>query len=406
MTKVLSGDLSAANTNNMATFEYVIEVCTDLITQFNDFEGDSPNVLIGGGYDAVRTKLELYINALNVVKSVCTNLISNIKNANNSMINYMEGYSELDDAQVPEYRRKLQEVKNYLDYLISINGTKDSNGNVIDVSSEIAAYTQLYEILKHYLELLEGLSGEDASLFDGLSGLISDIENICSAINGINETTFTADGMKAIREGKASIYNIENNRIKLEFPEPEQAYDATTSASLSLAKSDEYQQRAWEDAVRAYCEEMGYPIWSNFGDSGCGTCTAAEIYTNLLGQKITPLDVISEVYNVTNGQKSKSTSIDTLFGRVAERFGVTYDSITCSRENVNNCISAGGQVATAINGGAHYISIVDYNPATDQVTVFDSYYTQNGSGYRTMSWDDFRAYKGYDPTFAYAMYKI
>ena len=406
MTKVLSGDLSAANSNNMATFEYAIGVCEDLSNQLSSFNSDSTTVLIGGGYDAVRTKLELYINALNTTKSICTNLISSIKNANNSMINYMEGYSELDDSKIPEITAKLNEIRAYIDYLQSINGTTDSYGNVIDVSAEIASYTQLYVILSHYRDLLSGLSGEDASLFGGLSGLISDVENILSAINGINETTFTAEGMKAIREGKASIFDLNKNRVTLNFPEPEEKVETTSSAARNLAKSEEYQQRAWEKAVKAYCEEKGYPVWSNFGGSGCGTCTAAEVYSNLLGQKITPLDVISQVYEVTNHQQSKSTNAGTLFERVAKRFGVRSKNVNCTKENVKNCLMNGGQFATAINGGAHYISIVDYNPSTDKFTIFDSYYTQNGSGYKTMTWQQFQNYKGYQPTIAYEMYKI
>ena len=259
-------------------------------------------------------------------------------------------------------------------------------------------------ILSHYRDLLSGLAGEDASLFGGLSGLISDVENILSAINGINETTFTAEGMKAIREGKASMYDLNKNRVSLTFPEVEEK--KTTSAAQALVKSKEYQQRAWEQAVKAYCEEMGYPIWSNFGGSGCGTCTAAEVYSNLLGEEITPLDVISQVYEVTKHQQSKSTNAGTLFEKVAARFGVTSRNVYCTKDNVKNCLMNGGQFATAINGGAHYISIVGYDPSPDKFTIFDSYYTQNGTGYKNMTWEQFQSYKGYQPTIAYEMYKI
>ncbi len=380
MAKVLSGDLSSANNDNMATFEHVIDISSQIASKLSSFNSSSTSILVGGGYDAVRVKLSLYINVFNTLKTICSNLINNIKNANNSMLNYMEGYAELDDAKLPEIETKLKEILGYINYLASINGTTDGNGNVIDVTAEIAEYTAIYNELNHFRELLAGLASEDASLFGSLEGLIEDVSNMICCIKGINESTFTKEGMDAFKKGKGSIYKFNKNDNKFSF-----------SGTSVLPKSKEYQQRAWEAEVVAYCQRMGFPVWYGFGGSGCGTCTAAEVYSNLLGREVTPCDIIYNVNKLYG--KSKTTNSDDLFNKIAQEMGCYSRTMNCSKGNVINCLTRDGQVATVINGGAHYISIVDYDPKTDTFTIFDSYYTQNGSGYRKMTWDQFVSYR-------------
>ncbi len=211
MAKVLSGDLSSANSDNMSNIELVITTASNLKTLISGFISESPSELKGGGYDNVRIKLSLYEKILSVLITIGENLINNIKNVNNQMINYMEGYSLLDDALLPEINQQLSQIKAYLSYLESINGTTDSNGNVIDVSAEIAQYTAMYNELKHYRDLLSGLAAEDASLFGILENIINDVENLTRSANGINADTFTKNGLIDLKNNPNSIYNFNPN---------------------------------------------------------------------------------------------------------------------------------------------------------------------------------------------------
>ena len=119
MAIVIASDLGAANSNNMGNIESVISMAGKLSSQIDTFISDSRDKLVGGGYDAVRTKLELYKNIADVMKTIGTNLMSNIKNANNSMLNYMEGYAELDDSKIGEITSRLTQISGYINYLKS-----------------------------------------------------------------------------------------------------------------------------------------------------------------------------------------------------------------------------------------------------------------------------------------------
>ena len=203
MAKVLASDLGAANSDNMSNIESVIAMASKLSSQISTFNQDSKSKLVGGGYDAVRTKLSLYQNVSDVMKTIGTNLISNIKNANNSMLNYMEGYSELDDSKIGEITARLNQISGYINYLRSAS-SKDG----VDYSSLISYWEGIYAELSHYKQLLEGLAGTDAGLYGSLGAVIEDVANMFRAGEGINVNTFTKDGFKGMA-GK--MYNFDPN---------------------------------------------------------------------------------------------------------------------------------------------------------------------------------------------------
>lgn len=371
MAKVTSSDLNSANINNISNIELVSSTCSEMTNKISSFISSSQTVLTGGGYDAVRVKLNLYLNVVNTLKPICDNLVSNLKSCNNGMINYMEGYSELDDAKLPEINNRLAEIKGYLSYLYACA----SSSKNADYSASIAYWTSIYNELSHYRDLLSGLSLKDSSLYGSLSSTITDIANVCTFIESIDESTFTKDGIEAYKNGTGSLFkNTESISIK-----------------TGSIEHKEYNQKAWNDEVSAYCKSKGYPEWNNFGASGCGTCTAAEVYTNLLGREVTPFEVID--FMNQNYGTSKVTNSDALFTKLAHNYGLNSKNVYCTKDNTINCLMQGGQVATVMNGGAHYISITGYDKATDTFTIFDSYYTANGSGYKKMSWNEFVNYR-------------
>ncbi len=207
MAIVIASDLGAANSNNMSNIESVISMASSLSNQISTFNSESKSTLMGGGYDAVRTKLELYKNAAEAMKTIGTNLMSNIKNANNSMLNYMEGYAELDDSKIGEITTRLNQISGYISYLKNASSTGTSTGtSTTDYSSLISYWEGIYTELSHYKELLEGLAGTDGGLYGGLGGVIEDVANIFRSSSGINVKTFTQEGFKGMA-GK--MYNFD-----------------------------------------------------------------------------------------------------------------------------------------------------------------------------------------------------
>ena len=64
MTKVTSSDLASANSNNMNGLEAVMECSIKSISALNTFIYESTDQLKGGGYDAVRKKMTLYVKVI------------------------------------------------------------------------------------------------------------------------------------------------------------------------------------------------------------------------------------------------------------------------------------------------------------------------------------------------------
>lgn len=205
---VYSSDLSSANNDNMSNLTTIINSSQSVVSVLDAFIEESKEQLKGGGYDAVRVKLSLYRNVYKTLNQICINYESVVKNANNSMLNYMEGYSFLDDSKLDEYRLRLKQIAGYLRYLKEMSSRVD---NTVDYTALINYWTEIYMELYHYKELLEGLAGEDASLYSGLATAISDIENISRAVMGIHESTFTPTEMEKFKKNEASLYNYDPN---------------------------------------------------------------------------------------------------------------------------------------------------------------------------------------------------
>lgn len=207
MSKIVhAADLAKANTDNMSCLTAVIDSSEAVVSVLNSFIDESTGTLKGGGYDAVRVKLSLYANVYKTLNQICINYESIAKNANNSMLNYMEGYTVLDDSKIDEYAIRLKQIAGYLRYLKELSASSDT-----DYSAIIDYWVGIYEDLYHYKKLLEGLAGTDNSLYDGFADVTSDIENISRAVAGINESTFTKTQMEAFKKNQASLYNYDPN---------------------------------------------------------------------------------------------------------------------------------------------------------------------------------------------------
>ncbi len=242
MAKVTASDLAGANTGNMSGLTTVIEASQQAIGALNVFVYESPDHLKGGGYDAVRVKMELYTKVFQALNMICTNYETIAKNANNSMLNFMEGYASLDDSKLDEYTTRLKQIDGYLKYL------KEKSASVDDTNSyatTINYWTGIYKDLYHYKELLQKLAGTDNSLWASFDKVFADIENITRSAAGISDNTFTSEGMEAFKKGKGKLYDF-NPKMKVFTP------DIDTSKMSSKAKEVlEMLQENWPDGMEA-----------------------------------------------------------------------------------------------------------------------------------------------------------
>ena len=94
MTRVTSADLTRANTSAMITqLDSTVETSTAILSKMNEFIYGSTDTLRGEGYNAVRAKLSLYVDAIRKEAQICQNLSNNVKAANNVMLTFMDGYT-------------------------------------------------------------------------------------------------------------------------------------------------------------------------------------------------------------------------------------------------------------------------------------------------------------------------
>ena len=80
MTRVTSADLTRANTSAMITqLDSTVETSTAILSKMNEFIYGSTDTLRGEGYNAVRAKLSLYVDAIRKEAQICQNLSNNVK---------------------------------------------------------------------------------------------------------------------------------------------------------------------------------------------------------------------------------------------------------------------------------------------------------------------------------------
>ena len=122
------------------------------------------------------------------------------------MINYMEGFSYLDDSYKDDIYHELLEAEEHLDYLKSYVKVKDTDENIkkelllkdeivndvrrVGSSEEIEKYELLLSDLKLLHKKLEDLASTDAGAYSMISGVEGDIGNFRSCVSDISISTY------------------------------------------------------------------------------------------------------------------------------------------------------------------------------------------------------------------------
>lgn len=200
MSVIYKDDLVDANGSTLISkLESSSENAKRISTLIYSFNSTSKSYLKGSGYDAVRKKMELYIDAFDKYSKICEHLISAIKASNNTMINYMEDYDSLDNSFIVEIETNLNDAKRTLGILESYTtvekteGTEEStDDNKVRIGSdkEIATCRQNIRELEKELELLKNLDSTVSTAWKNMNLVEGDINLYSNAITSINPTIF------------------------------------------------------------------------------------------------------------------------------------------------------------------------------------------------------------------------
>ena len=182
MAHVFSSDFGAANGSSIITsLETAVEESTNFSQTIETFRTATTTTLVGPGYNSVRNKMGVYQTALSKVASISNNLKSNIITANNFFLNAMEGYDELNTADLPELDLRIKQSYRILailktevtDYKTDKDGKKVACGShTIGSPQQISAYESLIKELEKLKEVLDKLEGNASAA----RGMISDSE--------------------------------------------------------------------------------------------------------------------------------------------------------------------------------------------------------------------------------------
>ena len=354
MAKVNVSDLFSANSSYMVTClkdaNYHMKNLTNLITNFNN---NSTNELVGGGYDAVRAKMDLYIDALQKLSKICTNLISAIPNANNMLVNFMEGYAELDDSKISEVEAELKRAKSYLQWLESYHNETDEKGNTKSVRNgtdgEIADCQALIAKLEALLEKLKLLSPTDNNAFSTIDEVYADVISYANALLKIKITNF--DGTFPV---------IDENKNK-EFL----AKVLGTSGKKRYFSFDQTDAR-WQGS--GYRSVDGEDI----AIGGCGPCSMAAALSTMLDDETINPYVIGEIM----GKKGWNNYGGNFVADLASYYGLDYNTEFAAVDNreqaLKNLLENGGSVIVGYKGGGHFVAVVGYDSDSNQFIVADS----------------------------------
>lgn len=190
MTKLYSSDIALAKASDAR--KKVIDDAEDaekLKQKIQAFieESKSNEKLIGDTWDLFRQRLTTCCDALEQRKQASIALAAAIDNANLILENYMAGYDELDDSELPSLRAQLANAKNELARLE--RGTipvTDKNGNIIRYDRDEAAIAsvkaQIAELEK-FIKKLEELKPTDNSALAVLNSF--DLSPYQNAVNNL-----------------------------------------------------------------------------------------------------------------------------------------------------------------------------------------------------------------------------
>ena len=197
-----SSDMTQANGSTMlSSLETAASEARTFKQVISNFRTETTTNLVGQGFNAIRDKMGLYQDALEKLATIADTFKANLVAANNAGLNAMQGYAELNTADVPELTERLHqanailailktEVDDY-EYNYTTQQYEWVGRRTIGSPQSIAAYEGIVAELDKLLRVLHELPGKIGDAWSILSATESDVGSFSSAINGISATSYS-----------------------------------------------------------------------------------------------------------------------------------------------------------------------------------------------------------------------
>lgn len=187
--KLFQGDLSSASSKVRAGVDNINSGAKTTEEQISAFVADSISALQGKGFDYVRSKMSLYLAAVNKLSSITDMLANNVVQANNFMANETQGY-DLDTANIEELEQRVTQIKSLISwYSQSVcvdDSVPDEEKKYKMRNAEMKAYyEEVLAVIEEKLDLLRRLPEISASAASLLGPISSDTGSFASGVNGI-----------------------------------------------------------------------------------------------------------------------------------------------------------------------------------------------------------------------------
>ncbi len=192
MALLLLDDLNEAN--NASSKELVnllkdTEDAEQLIGLINDFISDSVSELKGNAYDRVREHMSGYIDILETRVKIANEIIQSIHDANDYLIDYMDGETKLDTSMLEsledDYNDCLKHIQSY-DYRIDNYDASKETVSLHSMKLSRSGYEANANKAKKKIDLIKGLASADSTASNKLNSAESDLSTFRETINGIS----------------------------------------------------------------------------------------------------------------------------------------------------------------------------------------------------------------------------
>ena len=174
--KVVKGDLSSMESSASQVFDAEVADAEKAIAALDSFMGAiGPGTsLTGEAYNTIKGQLANYKSLMEQRKALANSMKSSISAAISSMSSYMEGYSELDTADLDDLKTKIQNINDQITSLQGQLSDSDlSDSDKATINSSIASYQGQLPELEKKLKKLEGLAGADGAAYGSLKNATS-----------------------------------------------------------------------------------------------------------------------------------------------------------------------------------------------------------------------------------------
>lgn len=184
MAQIYKDELNDASIENaLSLLENDARDVDSLLSAISSFVDGTKDKLQGPSYDAMRTKLQSYTSFLLKRKQITASLVDAINSGVIAMSNYMDEYSKLDEAEIPNVEQQISSLKQVIASYSGATSAEDK--------AQLSLKIEELAKLEKYLEKLEKLPAADQSAYLPLESIESQIDSYSSALSDVTVSTVT-----------------------------------------------------------------------------------------------------------------------------------------------------------------------------------------------------------------------